>query len=241
MGIESVHRENKRKNYLVYLFPYRFVNLCYLFVTLTIGYAEDREAEFVSVDIGMISVGKTIKDVFYNSGGEKVSCNIYPNVTVPDLRYEGPSQIVFYKSQTGGQGDLELGTVKIPPNSSSVILLFLGDSKNSNNYNILCFPHDKGTFPLGTYRFINLTKNTIFLQLGETKLAIEAGKYKNLVGVFTNNSYHQALMVSLTEDGLTPAYANQIYYNERLRVMYLILPTDNTHNGLVKLVGVPDN
>mgnify|MGYP007117426586 CR=1 FL=1 len=79
------------------------------------------------------------------------------------------------------------------------------------------------------------------MQVTDQRFIINERNYTDLKADFSENRYHETVMISLTdgEDPL-PCYKGPLEFNPKLRMLYIIHPRERGRKGRIHFVGIPE-
>jgi hypothetical protein len=135
-----------------------------------------QEEPQATVEFATLSWDKTIRDLYYFNGDEPVPVIVPNGSPGREMKYRGETQLTFYTQGKDSEGkiiDQSVGVVNFPEGDSSRLLLFV-KSGDVGRYRILSLNSDLDGFPLGAFKFCNLTDHRIALKVGEYGVSLES-------------------------------------------------------------------
>ena len=222
--------------------PFQFLVFCLLATHFDL-YAVDDHAptlpERITISFQAICIGNPISDISFYSGDKFITTTIYPNLRGPTYEYSGPKRLVFGKKNEAPAPLETWGTIQFSSRPAKQLLLFIPSKIGNPRYNIVSLPDDYDSFPFGSYQFLNLTNHPTYIKIGDIKSHIPPGEHRIIKGSFTSGQYYQTLIISSTEEGIKPVYANQIYYHENMRLLNIIVTDKTSDDEVVRLISIP--
>ncbi|WP_309383751.1 hypothetical protein [Cerasicoccus frondis] len=193
--------------------------------------AED-SSESIRVKFTSISWDKPIQEeLFVLSGGEMMPLQIHTMQRSKLVDYRGNNPIIFYRKSSNPSADIQFVPVaQVRVNSSLVEPLFIF-FKQADDYRIFVVEDSFEAFPVGSYRFLNLTDKDMIAQLGSNKIALNPRTLDALKGPFERTLEYQVAFVVREEDGLAPIYYNRWMHVENYRYLILISESKSRDTG----------
>lgn len=209
--------------------------------------AQTERENWIVTSISGISPDEKIEDLKVSSNGEYKDLDLYPATRSRLLKYTGPRQISFYRENKALSEDGEVtrklvGQVKLDGEHSRYLLVFNRNPGETESYSIIAIPDSNEEFEAGTYRFLNLASFKIAVRIGESLHMLPAGSITDVTGDFDHGNYYQTLMLSIVDDSAdpVPAYSGRVYFNQHMRMLYIIRPKIGGKVGRIEFTGIPD-
>ncbi|MDQ8196102.1 hypothetical protein QEH59_16830 [Coraliomargarita sp. SDUM461004] len=212
-----------------------------MLLALCVKGQEASDEPVIQATLTGIALERRVSDLYLRNGKEYQQINFYPGVRSASVAYEGPREISLFTKGKNVEGE----TTWVPVASTllqgfaSDYLLFVSRNSTSSPVKMLALPEDLADFKTGSYRFVNLTEKNIALKLGEERASIRPLNFADVSSSFKHGTSYESLLVELPEGDASPQliYSTSLYYNERVRMLYLISPVEGTSK--VKLTGIP--
>lgn len=199
----------------------------------------DTEDQAFKAKLTGVAIGGKVSDLYILSGGDYEEVDFYVGVRSKSIRYAGPRSLNLYTQETGEDGETlyrSVAATELRGNASDYLLFV---SKDSEKIRIFSLPEDLSSFPYGSFRFVNLTKKNIAMKLGDSKTLIKPNDSADVDGGFEHGKSYQTLMLELPANGdpAKPLFSSQIYFNENMRMLYLI--SADGDSSRIRLTGIP--
>jgi hypothetical protein len=206
--------------------------------------ANTRESD-ITLDLTFLSLGVRIPDLRFMNNGAIESLNVFDTTRSNNIRYIGPQNLTFYRKTgldvAGNPIHEPIGEIMLQNEPSRQLILLWEQTGAANRYSARAIDDNLDSFPIGSFQFVNLCTFPLQIRLGKEEHGIDRGASVVVAGDFNHGEHYQALMVSLVEGEVRPAYSSMIYFNQRARTIYFILPRDNSGSGRVRLIGIPQS
>ena len=202
-------------------------------------------ADPVSVTLSAATLDKAIRDLKFTSGAELQTLSIFKRQRCRAFTYRGTKAITFYRESaeldTNGKPiRIIVAKAHIPNESGQYLLLFSTKTTTPEVYEVLVIPDDWKVFKPGTCRFLNLAPFEIALKINEKLYRIKAQNYTDVQGDFRDGSHQEAMMISLPDDTKPRRiFDGFIYFTERQRTIYVIIPKSGRTDGSVNFLSIP--
>jgi len=163
---------------------------------------------------------------------QRVELSFFATQPSERYRYRGPSPLrIFAESETSGV--TRIARVPIGTDAQPSLLVFLSDAEGSG-YRVVALPEEPDGFREGTIRFLNLTTDAIFGQIGEQRLRIDSGSEE----IFPVRAGAEALDVRVQLAQFDAGDPKLIYssvwpVDRRRRSTVFLLPSQNPGRGAV--------
>jgi hypothetical protein len=206
--------------------------------------AENNTHQTVSLQISALALDGDIPGILFFNNEVVEQLDIYTTTRSRLVNYEGDPELIFFRESRDDQGDLiqkPVGSVSLPATVNRYLLFFMRRAGDEERYNIIALPDDLSNFPPGSFRFINLAPFPIGVQVGEERLLLNERDYGDIQGSFEHGNRYRTLLISLPE-GEEPvaSYSGRLFFNQRMRMLYLIFPDITGNPGQVRFTGIPD-
>ena len=202
-------------------------------------------ADPVSVTLSAATLDKAIRDLKFTSGAELQTMSIFKRQRSRAFTYRGTQAITFYRESAELDTDgkpirIIVAKAHIPSESGQYLLLFATKTTTPEVYEVLVIPDDWKVFKPGTCRFLNLAPFEIALKINEKLYRIKAQNYTDVQGDFRDGSHQEAMMISLPDDTKPRRiFDGFIYFTERQRTIYVIIPKSGRTDGSVNFLSIP--
>ncbi|TVP76005.1 MAG: hypothetical protein EA353_12830 [Puniceicoccaceae bacterium] len=198
----------------------------------------------ISVQISALSLDQEIQNLKFLTNGEVNELNVFTTSRSNVHRYQGPPRMTFFREKPGVDGEVirtPVGSVELNQSAGRYLLFFVRQPGTAEQYGILALPDSLSDFQPGSFRFVNLAPFNIAVQLGEERFMIEQRDFKDVRGNFEHGTRYRTVMVSLPNgEDPVPSYSGRVFFNERMRMMYIIFPSEGGQPGQIRFVGIPD-
>ncbi|GHB93418.1 hypothetical protein [Cerasicoccus arenae] len=188
--------------------------------------------ETIRVTFSCISWNKPIGGNLYVNAGEGMEpVSIHTMQRSKPIEYEGPNPIVFYREpsdKADGMAYVPVARVTVKPGIHEPLFLFFG---SGDEYKIFEIEDSFDTFPVGSYRFLNLTNRNMLAQLGSNKLELNSRSLEKLMNPFESTHEYQVAFIVREKDELTPAYYNRWMHFDNYRYLILISESKSQDAG----------
>lgn len=206
--------------------------------------ANTRESD-ITLELSFLSLGVRIPELRFMNNGAIESLSVFDTTRSKNIRYVGPPTLTFYRKtgldEAGDPIHEAIGEVVLQPQPRRQLILLWEQAGAANGYSARAIDDDLESFPIGSFRFINLCPFPLQIRIGNEEHGIGQGGSVVVAGDFNHGQHYQALMVSLVEGEVRPAYSSMIYFNQRARTLYFILPRDDYGSGGVRLIAIPQS
>lgn len=209
---------------------------------ITLG--QSGETPMISVEINALALDREIQGLKFLSGGEVKELNVFTSSRSNVHRYQGPPSLTFFRESIGAEGEAirtPVGSVVLNQSTRRYLLFFARQSGTPEQYSILPLPDSLNDFQPGSFRFVNLAPFNIAVQLGEERFMIEEKDFVDVRGDFKHGTRYRTVMVSLPNgQDPVPSYSGRVFFNERMRMMYVIFPQTDGGPGQIRFLSIPD-
>ncbi|WP_309386290.1 hypothetical protein [Cerasicoccus frondis] len=191
------------------------------------GRAQD--AELLNTEFRCISWQRPIQEELYvKSGGEYIPLKIHNMKRSGEVDYVGANPVVFYRKAKGQDGEtiyMPAAQVGVSPGVEQPLFFFI---QNGANYRIACIEDSFSKYPVGSYRFYNLTSKNLKARMGDIVLTLNSQQTSVLPQPFTDNVEYPVAFVINSPEGVEPLYTNKWQHSEHHR--YLIMVADSPYS-----------
>jgi hypothetical protein len=205
----------------------------------------DRDQAVITLDLSFLSLGVRVQDLRFVNNGEIESIDVYDTVRSRNVRYVGPPKLTFFREtgidEVGKPIRERVGEIVLRAEPRRQLLLLWEQPAGSSQYSVRSMDDDLNSFPIGSFRFVNLCPFPLELKIGDEQHGVDRGGAVIVAGNFNHGEHYQALMVSRVEGEYRQAYSSMLYFNRRARILYFILPRDDPSSGGVRLIGIPQS
>jgi hypothetical protein len=217
---------------------------CWLLLPFYLNTAQGNNQEGISVQISALALDQNISELMFINGESIDELDIFTTTRSRLVRYQGNPQLTFFREARDEEGAVfrnPVGSVTLSPNVNRYLLFFMQRPGDSERYNILALPDDVTNFPPGSFRFVNLAPFRIAVQVGEERLMLSERDFGDVKGRFEHGNRYRTLMISLPEgEDPIPGYSGRLFFNERMRMLYVIFPDPSGRPGQIRFTGIPD-
>lgn len=220
------------------------VGLGLIWLTIFLNQGKADVENLISVRFSAIALDQNIEGLNFMSNNEVGEIDIYTSTRSRLHRYQGPPRLTFFREVEDAEGELirtPVGSVVLDESTDRYLLFFIRRNSDTEQYSILALPDGLSDFTPGSFRFINLAPFRIAIQIGEERILLNERDYGDVRGRFEHGNHYKTLMISLPEgeDPLS-SYSGRLFFNQRMRMMYIIFPDLDGRPGQVRFTGIPD-
>jgi hypothetical protein len=154
------------------------------------------------------------------------------------------SRIVFTRRSnpvSATRVDEVLGSVELPAEMKSCILLFLPEPKPAVEFQsrVIAIDDSSAAFPAGSFRLSNLSQFPVRLELGDDKLAIAPGETKTISDLSYGDNQSVSMRAFVQKNDEWTLIAGGVWTNPGSKRVLQIISEDPA-SGVVGLRGVRD-
>ncbi len=214
-------------------------------VSSTDGSAPPRHCWFTVFE----AAGQAPDDVCFEDPGHKAQTLVFdPRSRSITYEYKGPNKLVFFK-QTPPLAGLPAGTrsaresyasIDIPSKGDHFLFVFLPPAFAQQNNQPVIYALDDSTavFPFGSVRLLNVTKNNLAGEVGNTRLPLQPGASQSLPDS-SNGSLNVALAIYY-EGKARLSYASNVRTKRGARTLLILMPSLRPGSIQVNLVSLDE-
>lgn len=128
----------------------------------------------------VLSWGGNVRDIYYeNSDGSEVPFRSSSRMRMGPYRYAGPSEMVFYRKNTDGEGELKIpvGRARLPGGSGNyTLVLFPGDASNgAEAFRGVAVNQSFDGLPEKSLTFVNVSPHMVAGVIGDDRFVLRPG------------------------------------------------------------------
>lgn len=129
----------------------------------------------VNVDFSIVSWDKPIFNLYYQSRGQVELIKFVPNIGRSEVfNYQGAPFLTFYVedgvNEDGSIRYKQIAELNVSPAAKNLLLLFI--PKGDDTYKVISYADSMEDFPVGSFKFVNLTERQLAVNVGNNKLVI---------------------------------------------------------------------
>jgi hypothetical protein len=184
--------------------------------------------------------------VFYESDGEVHPVKFQRVRRTALMTYHGPSPLVFFRQETGPEGE----TIRIPVARADLssgierpLLLFvLRPEQPPGTFSVVVLDDRPEAFPAGSYKIINLNPAPLYCQVGDEKSELGPMSRWTVVPEAADGSGVVNTTVVRPLDGgdYKLVYRAQWPLNARMRTLVFLFPSQNLGMGDISTFAVSE-
>tara|TARA_B110000305_G_C19327228_1_gene582086 strand:+ start:441 stop:929 length:489 start_codon:yes stop_codon:yes gene_type:complete len=127
----------------------------------------------VNIEFTCISLDASIRKekLYYLKNNRPINIRVNNLFHSPVYKYSGLNTLSFYTKGENGKHLLK-GKANIDQNLKNACVFFYQESSENNSpkYKTIAFENSAEKYPAGSYRFYNLTKETVAIKIGEESI-----------------------------------------------------------------------
>lgn len=195
----------------------------------------------VNIDFSIMSWDKPIDNLYYQSNGQIQHIPFVPNIGRSTVfTYKGAPLISFYVedgvNENGSVRYKQIAELSVSPTAKKLLLLFI--PKGDSTYQVISYPDSMEDFPVGSYKFVNLTSTQLAVNVGNNKLVIpprgvEALSPKQLED---QNNVDIKLAKSNDEGGWEMAHSSRWGYSGNNRAICFVYEDPQTKKVIIRRI-----
>ena len=183
-----------------------------------------------TVHFRTLGVNINAEDIVYKKGEKYLPIALSEAVRSPFYDTTGGTGVLtFYRLVAGPEGKpmpVSVGQVDLTGLGPRVLLLFMPDPAQAQNYAVRAFADNAKVVPPGSYRFMNLTAINVGIVLGGKKVIIAPGSDAVLSDTPAGGSSEvQVAVYGVVGEAAHIAYSNIWLFDPQSRFTVLITPS----------------
>ncbi len=193
------------------------------------------ESAPLRTEFSCLSWPDRLKEVLYvRTEGEYKPVDVQSLKRSSLIKYVGSNPVVFYRKGKDSEGNTvysPAAQVEIGETLERPLLLFRNDG---SGYAIGAMEDSFQKYPVGSYRFYNLTDMDLKARLGTRLIELEPHQRVALKQPFPGDEEIPVMFVVQEPDGLKPLYSNKWDHLSEYRYLILISEAESKRNGPIK-------
>jgi hypothetical protein len=185
------------------------------------------DAESIEVRFSLLSLGPTIRDVYFDSSEGRQSVTITNAARTARIRYSGKPQLEFYRLTDDDDGEVireVIASVQLRAIEDDYMLLFVPAS-GGQSFRIYPMVESRAIFPDGSWRIVNLSNAPLAIGVrGQEPLVVPARESSTLRLTTESAETKRVEIAVYQQEGWEIVYRSLWSVRPNVRTLVFLIP-----------------